>query len=409
MIKFPRSRQHAFTIVELLIVVVVIAILAAITIVAYNGISGRAKDSAVRSAAEQVAKKIATYTLTNNDTYPATLAAAGVTNDATTYQYTTNTAASPQNFCLTATASGTTVHIAGSGTSMNQIVPGPCPGHTGTAPTTLADGSSCPAGYILVPGNSLFNTQSFCTMKYEAKIQGNDIGTTAYSASMVAESRASGTPWVNISQDQAKAEATALGAGYHLMTEAEWMTIAANVLSVPSNWSGGAVGSGYIYSGHNDGAPNNALAADTNDANGYAGETNTGGNQRRTLTLTNGQVIWDMAGNVFESTDATISGGSQPGQKSDVAYTWREWTNPSITLNGLPNLHTPDVISTQAAGWSSAQGIGQLFAYYNEPTTRAYMYGGRWNDAAYSGILALHMANTTATGVTSAGFRVSRS
>jgi len=41
--------QKGFTIVELLIVVVVIAILAAITIVSFNGIQNRAYDSAVQA------------------------------------------------------------------------------------------------------------------------------------------------------------------------------------------------------------------------------------------------------------------------------------------------------------------------------------------------------------------------
>lgn len=40
-----KTKQRGFTIVELLIVIVVIAILAAITIVAYNGIQTRARDS----------------------------------------------------------------------------------------------------------------------------------------------------------------------------------------------------------------------------------------------------------------------------------------------------------------------------------------------------------------------------
>lgn len=48
--------KSGFTIVELLIVIVVIGILAAITIVAYNGIQGRANDAKVRSVASQVAK-----------------------------------------------------------------------------------------------------------------------------------------------------------------------------------------------------------------------------------------------------------------------------------------------------------------------------------------------------------------
>ncbi|MGH7218333.1 MAG: prepilin-type N-terminal cleavage/methylation domain-containing protein [Candidatus Microsaccharimonas sp.] len=47
-----------FTIVELLIVVVVIAILAAITIVAYNGIQNTANDSAVQSDLSTLSKKI---------------------------------------------------------------------------------------------------------------------------------------------------------------------------------------------------------------------------------------------------------------------------------------------------------------------------------------------------------------
>ncbi|MGH7218291.1 MAG: type II secretion system protein [Candidatus Microsaccharimonas sp.] len=50
-----------FTIVELLIVIVVIAILAAITIVAYNGIQGQANDSAVQSDLRQFSQKMNIY------------------------------------------------------------------------------------------------------------------------------------------------------------------------------------------------------------------------------------------------------------------------------------------------------------------------------------------------------------
>jgi len=44
--------HDGFTIVELLIVVVVIAILAAITIVSYNGVQAQAKRSAIASSVE---------------------------------------------------------------------------------------------------------------------------------------------------------------------------------------------------------------------------------------------------------------------------------------------------------------------------------------------------------------------
>lgn len=65
-----KHNQKGFTIVELLIVVVVIAILAAITIVAYNGIQNRAKDSALQSKASQIGKKALAYAPLNADLYP---------------------------------------------------------------------------------------------------------------------------------------------------------------------------------------------------------------------------------------------------------------------------------------------------------------------------------------------------
>ena len=50
--------RKGFTIVELLIVIVVIAILAAITVVAYTGIQGRANDVAVQSDLRAFANKV---------------------------------------------------------------------------------------------------------------------------------------------------------------------------------------------------------------------------------------------------------------------------------------------------------------------------------------------------------------
>lgn len=56
--RYKYAWRPGFTIVELLIVVVVIAILATITIVAYNGITANAKESALKSDLTTAAKKL---------------------------------------------------------------------------------------------------------------------------------------------------------------------------------------------------------------------------------------------------------------------------------------------------------------------------------------------------------------
>lgn len=65
--------RRGFTIVELLIVIVVIAILAAITIVAYNGIQARATFSTYKSDITSINKAILMY-YADNGAYPGHLA-----------------------------------------------------------------------------------------------------------------------------------------------------------------------------------------------------------------------------------------------------------------------------------------------------------------------------------------------
>lgn len=67
-----QSREAGFTIVELLIVIVVIGILAAITIVAFNGVQRRAHNTAVQTDLSQNAKKLEQYKILN-ETYPTTI------------------------------------------------------------------------------------------------------------------------------------------------------------------------------------------------------------------------------------------------------------------------------------------------------------------------------------------------
>lgn len=80
------GRKNGFTIVELLIVVVVIAILAAITIVSYTGIQSKANDSAVQTDFSAIAKKLELY-YTDNGKYPVVTSTAQPDNS-TLYDFT---------------------------------------------------------------------------------------------------------------------------------------------------------------------------------------------------------------------------------------------------------------------------------------------------------------------------------
>ena len=388
--------RHGFTIVELLIVIVVIGILAAITIVAYTGIQAKAADVVLKSDLKQAQTQLE-LDYVYNSSYPATKEAANdnkglPASPETNYEYTLASG----DYCLTAssTRASTAFNI---NSTTGTITEGLCTGHVGTSGggnIAFDQPNDCPTGFIPVPGNSLFNTQGgFCAMKYEAKNVGG-----------VATSQATSTPWVSISQTDAMTTSSAACTGCHLISEAEYLTIAHNVLSVDSNWSGGTVGSGYIYSGHNDNNPASALAASTSDSDGYSGTGNVSpSNQRRTLTLTNGEVIWDMAGNVYDWTSGQTTGG-QPGASG---YAWREWNaiagTGSLSSNPHPSYGTP-----AASNWTSTHGIGQVFSSSTETVLRGFLRGGGWGNGSLAGVLTLDLTYSPSTPDGYLGFRVAR-
>lgn len=74
------NKQSGFTIVELLIVIVVIAILAAISIVTFSGIQNRARTSSGQQLANQVEKKAVAFNAINSS-YPGSFEAFGSEED----------------------------------------------------------------------------------------------------------------------------------------------------------------------------------------------------------------------------------------------------------------------------------------------------------------------------------------
>jgi len=105
-----RPQRSGFTIVELLIVIVVIGILAAITIVAFNGVQKKAQQSSAQSAVSQANKKVLAYAAQNSDQYPSSLEAAGITNtDGMQYSY--NNDISPRTYGITAVVGSSSYYV----------------------------------------------------------------------------------------------------------------------------------------------------------------------------------------------------------------------------------------------------------------------------------------------------------
>lgn len=385
--------QSAFTIVEILVIIVIIGILATITLVSYTGVSEKAKIASMISDLDTAAKQMKMFyaeygnfpTSLDGNSCPVGPADARYclkTSSNSTFNY---NSIIPKIFHLTITNGNLSYSIT------NDSVP-----TVATTPSTASVGSICPTGYIPVPGSGTYGTNDFCVGKYEAKNVGG-----------VAVSQASLAPWVSISQATAITTATNACTGCHLITEAEWLTIAQNVLSVPSNWSSGIVGSGYIYSGHNDSAPLSTLAADPSDANGYSGETNVGGNQRRTLTLTNGEVIWDFAGNVLEWTTGSTTTG-QPGISGTGVYAYHEW--PTLTTTGAlyPDPFPGTTGLSGSTIWNSTNGIGQITSKPEETVQHVFLRGGAYNSGVNAGVMTLNLTKTSTDIGSGLGFRVTR-
>ena len=391
-----KQKTNGFTIVELLIVIVVIGILAAITIVAYNGVTNQAQTAVVKSDLHNAADTLGQANVVNGQ-YPADLASANLKpSPDTVFQYTYTSATNA--YCL----SGSIGTIAYNVSSANPTPSsGLCPGDSlpGSVPngyevaSTVSGGStsfngynaiepaSCPTSggsWIKIPGNSLYGeTNGFCVQQYAAVNVGG-----------VATSQNTGNKWTAILQTTAATDAAAITSGAHLLTENEWMTIATNAAAQPSNWSGNVVGSGSLPTG-----------SSTSVHGGVA------------LTLSNGQIIYFDTGSAsyYASSEWTCYTGpsasncglaqqSQPipanAYYTDQFGTFTSYgafpTNASGYYYGDPRYANPALAPYVTSARNA--GLGYLRSSYSSGSSTIYGFSrGAWTGASSSGLFTLYV------------------
>lgn len=163
---WAKYKQPGFTIVELLIVIVVIGVLAAITVVAYNGIQNRSRASAASSALSQASKKIKLYLVDNPSASPDcaafytlittktdSTACSFSDTSGTNYQYSKGAA---DAYCITATVGNVSYTI----NESTQPTLGGCAGHGQNGQNTIINLATNPSLESNITGWAVANWQN---------------------------------------------------------------------------------------------------------------------------------------------------------------------------------------------------------------------------------------------------------
>lgn len=386
-----KINYRGFTLIELLVVVSIIAILSTLTVVYFETVRMSARDTRRLSDVKQI--QLALKMFYNDLGYYPTAITAGnsIANGGTNYllRIPSNPLPRADNGCTdedykyTQLENGQRYSLSFClGDKTDDLDPGI---HNVTHNGIL----NCPTGYVAIPGSETFNTNDFCVMKYEAKCVDNlypetglmipNAGPDTYDYSIAkcdalsnrqAVSLASGFPIANI--DQTTAKTICQEAGAHLMTNAEWMTIARNLEQVTTNWSDGGIGSGFVPRG-------NYHSSSAMDGSLEYGSGGSSPDYLRTLNLSTGEKIWDLSGNVSEILADTCDSAYYEASHGD----YFDWNDPSLTDYELG-------VAGPLGAWISDQGIGK----YNGCTTgNIFLRGGKIDDDERAiGIYSLNLA-----------------
>lgn len=401
------NKKSGFTIVELLIVIVVIGILAAITIVAYGNVRSNAVKSTLKSDLSQAQTQLEIYR-TDNNGYPTNGSdvngGRGITaSPNTTIAYTRTS----NGYCLTAT---TTLNDSSFyyQSSDGIIAEGACssiPAGYEAAPV-ISGGNSTVGGYsgiqpancpstggawVKVPGNTLYSIPNgFCVQQYPAA-----------NVSSIATSQPNVARWSGINTGAAQSAAATAATNAHMLTENEWMTIAANAAMQTSNWSGAAIGNGTLPKGSS---------------------TSTRGTLF--VTLSNGsQVYFDTgSGSYYASNEFTcytgpnanacgLAGQYHPSPSnalySDQLATFTSFGSLPVTSSyyyGDPRYANPSLGSYINS--SRTAGLGYLRSTYASGATTVYNFTrGPWTGVNSSGLFTLYLYTDQTYAHATYGFR----
>lgn len=339
---------------------------------------------------------------------------------------------------------------------------------------------SCPDGFVLVPGSKLYNTKDFCVMKYDAKCadtskpsiglapqpgnicsglsvtggyagvyknNGAGCGCMATNNKEVVSTK-SGFPITYIAMSDNttnNAKIYCENRGWHLITNSEWMTIARNVERISKNWCdkngtncGNPPGSKgkILANGYNDaqndprasaGGVGALIAGD--DSQPCFGTTTDGSNtcggkssQKRTLTLSNGNILWDFAGNVWQWVDMQVKRKDEPESATfgilDSGWVIRSdfapGSLPSVLINNGQGSLGYDAFRPSNPSWNASNGVGRIFHYSDPTDTNATLYafirGGNWRHFDDDGAFTVHMSPpANAENIDDVGFRCAAS
>ena len=239
------------------------------------------------------------------------------------------------------------------------------------------DCSILPGEWITVPADNYFVEEDFCVMQFEAK----DVGG-------VATSQAAGTPWVNINFNNAinacnqlNIEHSGFGGTFRMITNRQWMTIARNAEEQAANWDSGIQGEGAMFRGNSNGA--SALDG-TNPLSGI---------NTRTFTLSNGEVIWDLAGNVWQWVDlmedgTTFNGAACDSRNEFTNCVWQNRYSKNSTVSSSPDLRFE---IGPLGNFDSVNGVGKIFS--GGTSGHVLRRGGFWDDDDNAGAFASNLLN----------------